>query len=63
MPHCHVHIIPRKLGDYVNNDDIYKDIDKSQLAIDNEERKSRSLEEMAKEAEYLGKFFIDENSN
>ncbi|CAH1759829.1 8172_t:CDS:2 [Entrophospora sp. SA101] len=26
-------------------------------------RKPRSLEEMAKEAEYLGKFFIDENSN
>lgn len=26
MPHCHVHVIPRRLGDYVNNDDIYADI-------------------------------------
>ncbi|KAG0346138.1 hypothetical protein BG004_002383 [Podila humilis] len=26
VPHCHVHIIPRRLGDYVNNDDIYTDI-------------------------------------
>ncbi|KAF9319998.1 hypothetical protein BG003_007524 [Podila horticola] len=26
VPHCHVHVIPRRLGDYVNNDDIYADI-------------------------------------
>lgn len=26
VPHCHVHVIPRRLGDYVNNDDIYTDI-------------------------------------
>ncbi|CAG8746396.1 15_t:CDS:2, partial [Racocetra persica] len=56
VPHCHVHLIPRKAGDYANNDDIYKDIDKS-TKIDNEERVSRSLEEMAKEAEFLRQFF------
>ncbi|CAG8465492.1 5919_t:CDS:2 [Racocetra fulgida] len=56
VPHCHVHLIPRKAGDYANNDDIYKDIDKS-TKIDNEERRSRSLEEMAKEAEFLRQFF------
>ncbi|KAG0093741.1 hypothetical protein BGZ93_004062 [Podila epicladia] len=26
VPHCHVHVIPRRLGDYVDNDDIYTDI-------------------------------------
>lgn len=26
MPHCHVHVIPRRLGDFVNNDDIYEKI-------------------------------------
>ncbi|CAG8493534.1 2694_t:CDS:10 [Acaulospora colombiana] len=56
VPHCHVHIIPRKVGDYANNDDIYKDIDKSKK-VDNEERPPRSLEEMAKEASFLRQFF------
>ncbi|CAG8508409.1 6618_t:CDS:2, partial [Ambispora gerdemannii] len=70
VPHCHVHIIPRKVGDWANNDDIYKEIDKLKLGkiyqanenstlfkIDNEERKPRSPEEMAKEAEFLRQFF------
>ncbi|KAI8357530.1 HIT-like domain-containing protein [Mortierella sp. GBAus27b] len=26
VPHCHVHIIPRRLGDFANNDDIYQEI-------------------------------------
>ncbi|KAH7054047.1 HIT-like domain-containing protein [Linnemannia elongata] len=26
VPHCHVHVIPRRLGDFVNNDDIYEKI-------------------------------------
>ncbi|KAF9129172.1 hypothetical protein BGW39_004402 [Mortierella sp. 14UC] len=26
VPHCHVHVIPRRLGDFVNNDDIYERI-------------------------------------
>lgn len=26
MPHCHVHVIPRRLGDFINNDDIYEKI-------------------------------------
>ncbi|CAG8609503.1 26008_t:CDS:2, partial [Dentiscutata erythropus] len=56
VPHCHVHLIPRKAGDYANNDDIYNDIDKSSK-IDNEERQPRSLEEMTKEAEFLRQFF------
>ncbi|KAF0457184.1 HIT-like protein [Gigaspora margarita] len=58
VPHCHVHLIPRKAGDYANNDDIYKDIEKSSK-VDNEERPPRSLEEMAREAEFLRQFFKD----
>ncbi|KAF9539818.1 hypothetical protein EC957_004946 [Mortierella hygrophila] len=26
VAHCHVHVIPRRLGDFVNNDDIYEKI-------------------------------------
>ena len=29
MPHCHVHVIPRRLGDYTDNDDIYGDISRN----------------------------------
>ncbi|CAG8557632.1 8432_t:CDS:2 [Gigaspora margarita] len=58
VPHCHVHLIPRKASDYANNDDIYKDIEKSSK-VDNEEKLSRSLEEMAKEAKFLRQFFKD----
>ncbi|RHZ74366.1 hypothetical protein Glove_225g64 [Diversispora epigaea] len=56
VPHCHVHIIPRKVGDFVENDDIYKEINKS-TRVDNEEREPRSLEEMDKEATHLRQFF------
>jgi bis(5'-adenosyl)-triphosphatase len=60
VPHCHLHIIPRKVGDWLINDDIYKDIDNS-TKVDNEERPPRSIEEMAKEAEYLRQLFSDDN--
>ncbi|CAO3571955.1 unnamed protein product [Mortierella alpina] len=29
VPHCHVHVIPRRLGDYKDNDDIYDDISRN----------------------------------
>lgn len=58
--HVHVHIVPRKAGDYLNNDDIYKDMQKNEkeigkdkFGVDNEDRKARSLEEMIREAEWL----------
>ncbi|KAF9582906.1 hypothetical protein BGW38_010602 [Lunasporangiospora selenospora] len=64
VPHCHVHVIPRRLGDFVNNDDIYDEISKNTAllltkaeteedlpkGVDNEERKARSEADMAKEA-------------
>ncbi|KAF9429025.1 hypothetical protein BGZ76_001956 [Entomortierella beljakovae] len=38
VPHCHVHVIPRRLGDYVNNDDIYPDITRNtnELLVEND---------------------------
>ncbi|KAF9375305.1 hypothetical protein CPB97_011535 [Podila verticillata] len=66
VPHCHVHVIPRRLGDYVNNDDIYTDIANNTVelltidmpvvphkGVDNEDRKPRTEEEMAQEATRL----------
>ncbi|KAG8481093.1 hypothetical protein CXB51_025816 [Gossypium anomalum] len=56
VPHVHIHILPRKDGDFERNDEIYDEIDvkenelKEKLNLD-KERKDRSLEEMCKEAE------------
>ena len=74
VPHCHVYIIPRRFGDWANNDDIYTDIDKTKLnevytaaesttamKVDNEERQPRTLEDMAKEAANLRQFFTNES--
>ncbi|KAJ3199797.1 hypothetical protein HK099_003005, partial [Clydaea vesicula] len=64
VPHFHVHIIPRRKGDFANNDDIYNAIDekskealielqKKKVKVDNENRKARTQDEMAKESEKL----------
>ncbi|CAN6330654.1 unnamed protein product [Urochloa humidicola] len=62
VPHVHIHIIPRKKGDFEKNDEIYDAIDvkerelKEKLDLDIE-RKDRSMEEMAREAnEYRALF-------
>ncbi|XP_059626349.1 bifunctional bis(5'-adenosyl)-triphosphatase/adenylylsulfatase FHIT [Cornus florida] len=55
VPHVHIHIIPRKGGDFEKNDEIYDAIDekekelKQKLDLD-KERKDRSPEEMCQEA-------------
>ncbi|KAL4558466.1 hypothetical protein LXL04_036666 [Taraxacum kok-saghyz] len=62
VPHVHIHIVPRKGGDFENNDEIYDAIDekekelKKTLDLD-KERKDRSMEEMAKEADEYRKLF------
>ncbi|KAL2333109.1 hypothetical protein Fmac_014322 [Flemingia macrophylla] len=61
VPHVHIHILPRKSGDYEDNDDIYDDINEKEkelhraLAVD-KERKDRSIEIMAIEADEYRKF-------
>uniref|UniRef100_A0ACD5X0Q1 Uncharacterized protein n=1 Tax=Avena sativa TaxID=4498 RepID=A0ACD5X0Q1_AVESA len=62
VAHVHIHIIPRKKGDFENNDEIYDAIDvkekemKEKLDLD-VERKDRTMEEMAREAtEYRALF-------
>lgn len=60
VPHVHMHVIPRKKGDWANNDDIYEELGgKNKVRVDNEEREPRSAEEMKKEAEWLRTFFPD----
>ncbi|XP_019250434.1 PREDICTED: bifunctional bis(5'-adenosyl)-triphosphatase/adenylylsulfatase FHIT [Nicotiana attenuata] len=62
VPHVHVHIIPRKSGDFEKNDEIYDALDvkekemKQSLDLD-KERKDRSIEEMAEEADEYRKLF------
>lgn len=56
VPHVHIHIVPRKIGDFLNNDEIYAAIDekekqlKERLNLD-KERKDRSVEERVVEAD------------
>ncbi|TPX64258.1 hypothetical protein SpCBS45565_g05987 [Spizellomyces sp. 'palustris'] len=68
VPHVHVHVIPRKKGDWANNDDIYPEIDRKEKelagelkappkGVDNEERPPRTQEDMGREAEQLRKHF------
>ncbi|XP_062197797.1 bifunctional bis(5'-adenosyl)-triphosphatase/adenylylsulfatase FHIT [Phragmites australis] len=62
VPHVHIHVIPRKTGDFEKNDEIYDAIDvkekelKEKLDLDIE-RKDRTMEEMTHEAkEYRALF-------
>lgn len=56
-----MHVIPRKAGDWANNDDIYEDLQgKHKLRVDNEERQPRSAEEMKEEADRLRVFFEEQ---
>ncbi|CAE7854603.1 FHIT [Symbiodinium microadriaticum] len=58
VPHVHVHILPRKNGDYDRNDDIYEALDQHEAKIDfHGERVTRSLEQMAEEASQLRLLF------
>ena len=62
MAHVHVHILPRKVGDFKVNDDVYEELERQQLdkAFDPPARDEafdpslprppRSIEEMAAES-------------
>ena len=34
MPHVHIHVLPRRPGDFENNDDVYTAIDESSKHLD-----------------------------
>ncbi|GAB2286143.1 hypothetical protein Dimus_020569, partial [Dionaea muscipula] len=62
VPHVHIHILPRRIGDFEKNDEIYDviDVKEKELAekLDlDKDRKDRTLEEMAEEAEQYRKLF------
>ncbi|KAF3784806.1 Bis(5'-adenosyl)-triphosphatase [Nymphaea thermarum] len=58
VPHVHVHILPRRAGDFDKNDDIYYAIeDKENVLNLDAERRNRTVDEMAEEAEELRKLF------
>ncbi|PIN25546.1 Diadenosine polyphosphate hydrolase and related proteins of the histidine triad (HIT) family [Handroanthus impetiginosus] len=63
VAHVHVHILPRKSSDFEKNDDIYDAIDlkekelKQKLDLDID-RKDRTIEEMAEEANEYRKLFV-----
>lgn len=62
VPHVHIHILPRKVGDFERNDIIYDLIEdkekelKKKLELD-KERMDRTADEMAKEAHELRALF------
>ena len=58
VPHVHVHMLPRKAGDFKRNDDVYTELERQNLdkefTVDpTEDRRPRTLDEMAKEAMIL----------
>jgi len=60
VPHVHVHVLPRTRGDFARNDDVYDALEGKASAsakMDNDNRKPRSSEEMAIEAEYFRTLF------
>ncbi|KAK9128236.1 hypothetical protein Syun_017033 [Stephania yunnanensis] len=68
VPHVHIHILPRKVGDFEKNDEIYDALDekeaelKQKLELD-KERKDRSPEEIEQEAAEYQKLFSKEYLN
>ncbi|XP_068096318.1 bis(5'-adenosyl)-triphosphatase [Hyperolius riggenbachi] len=57
VSHVHVHILPRKAGDFKQNDKIYEVLEKHDRGSQNSPDKWRSEEEMEREAASLRKYF------
>ncbi|KAJ2785436.1 Dinucleoside triphosphate hydrolase [Coemansia javaensis] len=47
VPHVHLHVIPRRPGDFADNDDVYRELESR---VDNDRRQPRSAADMAAEA-------------
>lgn len=68
VPHVHVHIVPRRRGDFRRNDEVYDALDGHDAtpaapgakAVDaDEDREARKPDEMAREAAELRALFAD----
>uniref|UniRef100_A0A674GWG7 Bis(5'-adenosyl)-triphosphatase n=1 Tax=Taeniopygia guttata TaxID=59729 RepID=A0A674GWG7_TAEGU len=55
VKHVHVHVLPRRAGDFSRNDDVYEELQRHDK--DDSPDKWRTEEEMAAEAEILKKYF------
>ncbi|NXS95352.1 FHIT triphosphatase, partial [Jacana jacana] len=55
VKHVHVHVLPRRAGDFCRNDDVYKEL--QQHDKQDSPDKWRTEEEMAAEAAVLKKYF------
>jgi len=53
VPHLHMHVVPRKIGDLPNPGDWYQEIEKAEAHIDSANRKKLKPEEMAQIVERL----------
>jgi bis(5'-adenosyl)-triphosphatase len=64
VPHVHVHMLPRKPGDFNRNDDVYEELERQELNNvfrADAERLPRTLEDMAVEATQLRILLSDLN--
>ncbi|XP_078676954.1 bis(5'-adenosyl)-triphosphatase-like isoform X2 [Branchiostoma floridae x Branchiostoma belcheri] len=61
VKHVHVHILPRRVGDFPQNDDVYHALDKHDKQMTDSDERWRSEEEMAEEASVLAKYFNCQN--
>jgi len=66
VDHVHVHVLPRAAGDFERNDQVYEQLDANDwsrpvrvrpIAIEEETRVARSIDEMAAEADTLRALF------
>ncbi|EEH56920.1 uncharacterized protein MICPUCDRAFT_33505 [Micromonas pusilla CCMP1545] len=71
IPHVHIHVLPRRDGDFENNDEVYDAVDASERAIGgggerlnlDAERVIRTPEEMAAEAATIRKLLFNNGVN
>ncbi|XP_036387487.1 bis(5'-adenosyl)-triphosphatase [Megalops cyprinoides] len=57
VKHVHVHVLPRRAGDFERNDSVYDELQKHDREDQDVPEKWRTEEEMAKEASDLKKYF------
>lgn len=57
VKHVHVHVLPRKAGDFEKNDSIYDELQKHDRESEDDSSQWRSEEERAKEASELRSLF------